>query len=290
MISKAFVGPAWMVGSGAGLTAIAVCIRMVSGHIDPIEIVFFRNFFALAFMLPMLIRSGLSMLKTDRIGLHMMRALSGLAAMSCWFTAVTMMPIAELTALSFLAPLFTTAGAALLLGESVGVRRWTATLVGFAGAMLIIRPGFQELTLGPILGLTASVIFASSMLMVKKLSDTEPPSRIVLYQNLFLMPASAIPALFVWTWPVGDAWIWLAAVGFFAVVGHITMARAFAVADASAVMPYDYSRLIFAALFGFFIFAEIPDGFTWAGSVIIFAAALYVTRREVKVNPKPENG
>ncbi len=275
----------WMVGfcaSFAGLTAI---IRHVSGELHPVEIAFFRNAFGLLFILPWLARAGLGSLRTRRLGLHALRAGTGTLAMIFLFTALAWMPLAEATALTFTAPLFATAGAALVLGERVRLRRWSATLVGFAGTLVILRPGAEAVTPAAAAALAASAFIAASMLAVKALSRTEHPNAIVLYMGLLMTPLSLVPALFVWTWPEPATWGWLALLGLVAMVGQLMMARAFAAADASAVLPFDFARLVFVALFGFALFGERPDAWTWVGAGIIVAATVYIARREARRVP-----
>ncbi len=136
-------GALWMVLSCLFFAAMSALVRHLAGELHPFELAFFRNAFGLLFILPWFWRSNLASLATTRIRLYGFRAVISTGAMLCWFTALTLMPIAEVTALSFTAPLFATVGAALFLGEVVRLRRWAATLIGFAGAMIILRPGID---------------------------------------------------------------------------------------------------------------------------------------------------
>ncbi len=291
MIPPAFRGPLWMVGAAGFITAVVVGARIVSDRIPPFEIVFFRNVFCLMFMTPALLRSGWGGLRTRRHWTHALRALTGLLAMFCWFTAVTLMPIAEVTALSFLSPIFATIGAAVFLGETVRLRRWIATLIGFAGALIVLRPGVQVIGTPSLLALGAAFFMASSMLTVKALSRTESATTILVYQMLYLVPVSAVPAAFVWVAPPVEIWPMFVGIGFVATLGQVCIVRAFAASDASAVMPFDYSRLIFAAALGFFLFSEVPDPWTWVGATVIFGAGLYIARRESeRKTPPPPHG
>jgi len=263
--------------SFAGLTTV---IREMSATMHPFELVFFRNLFGLLFILPWFWRAGIGALGTERLKLHGFRSVIGLAAMLFWFSAVSMMPVAEATALSFTSPLFATIGAALFLGETVRARRWGATLAGFIGALVIVRPDGIDIGLASSLALAASACMSMSALTVKSLSRTEKPSIIVLFMGLLMTPMSLIPALFYWSAPTAVDFLWFVAIGLFATIGQISMARAFASADVSAVLPFDFSRLIFAAALGFVFFAEVPDAWTWVGAAIIFSAALYTAHRE----------
>ncbi len=276
-------GMAWMVASCLGFALLTVLIRHVSADLHPFEIVFFRNFFGLLAMLPWVWRVGISGLRTRRLGAYGVRAVTGLIAMLCWFTAISLMPLAEATALSFTAPLFATLGAALFLGETVRLRRWTATIAGFAGAMIILRPGIEAISPAALLALAASAFMAVSVLTIKSLSRTESPNAIVLYMGLMITPLSLPPALMVWTMPALETWGWLAALGGLATLGHLALVRAFAAAEVSAVLPLDFSRLIFIALLAFVFFGERPDAWTWTGAAVIFAAVLYTAHRESRL-------
>ena len=249
----------------------------------PFQIAFLRNFFALSLMLPWLLRQGRSVLKTERLNVHLWRAAVGLCAMLSWFSAVAYLPLAEAVALNFTVPLFATAGAAVFLGEIVRARRWTATVVGFLGVLIILRPGFVEVTPLMALPVVAACFMAVSVLIVKSLSGTEQPTAIVLYMNLLLTPLSLLPAVFVWRWPsLGELGLGLF-IGICAVLAHILFTRAFARADASAIMPFDYARLPFVAAVGFLLFGELPDVWTWVGAAVIAAAAIYIAHRESRV-------
>lgn len=254
-----------------------------AGGMHPFQIAFFRNVFALAIMLPWLLHHGGVPLKTERLNMHLGRAAVGLVAMLCWFSAVAYLPLAEAVALNFTVPLFATAGAAIFLGEVVRARRWSATAVGFLGVIIILRPGLVEITPVMALPVIAAGFMACSMLFVKSLSRTEAPATVVLYMNLLLTPLSLVPALFVWRWPsLGELGLGVF-IGFCAVTAHIAFTRAFARADASALMPFDYARLPFVAGLGFLLFAEVPDAWTWVGAAVIAGAAIYIAQREARV-------
>lgn len=273
-------GPLWMTLAAFSFAALTTIVRELSGAMHPYELAFFRNLFGLMFMLPWFWRTGFGALKTSRLPLHGFRSLIGLAAMTSWFTAVSMLPLAEATALSFTAPLFATIGAALFLGETVRARRWGATLAGFIGALVIVRPDGIDIGFASTLALAASAFMAMAALTVKSLSRTESPGSIVLFMGILMTPMSLVPALYHWTTPTQTDYLWFTAIGFFAAVGQNSMARAFASTDISAVLPFDFSRLIFAAILGYFLFAEIPDIWTWSGAAIIFGATLYTAHRE----------
>ena len=276
----------YMVAAAVFFAGLSAVIRYLAQEtsLHPFEIAFFRNLFGFVFMLPWLARVGLSGLKTRRLFLYAWRSALGLSSMLCWFTALKMLPFAEAVALSFATPLFATVGAALVLHERVRARRWTATVVGFIGVLVIVRPGAVAFDLGAVLVIASTAISAGVTLIVKNLTRTEHPDAIATYMVLLMTPLSLVPALFVWDWPALSVWPWLAAMGALGSFGHMCFLRSFALAEASAVMPYDYTRLIFSAAIGYLAFAEIPDPLTWVGGGIIAAAAVYIARRESQLH------
>jgi len=278
-------GALWMIVSCAFLSLLAAIARHLAGEgLHPNLITFFRLLFALFAMLPWLAVAGSDGLKTDRWKLYLVRATVSTGAMFLWFWSISLVPIGEVTALSFLAPLFTTVGAALVLREKVRGRRWSATLIGFLGALVIIRPGVIEMSPGAWFAVGAAALIGTSLLIVKSLSRTENPNRVVFYMNLLMTPIALGPALWVWETPAATLWPWIVAMGPVAIFGHIAMVKAFAQADASAVVPFDFSRLPFAVLLGWLAFGETIDSWTWAGATIIFASSLYIAHREAQLN------
>lgn len=276
-------GALFMTLAAFGFSWMNIAIRIVSEELEPLQIAFFRNLFALAFMLPWLAGAGLSALKTEHLARHFWRAVIGMFAMACWFYSIALLPLAEAVALNFTVPLFATLGAALILGEVVRARRWSATIVGFLGVLIILRPGFTELTPAMALPVVAAFFMAASVLIVKTLSRSESPQLVVFYMNLFLTPLSLVPALFVWRWPSWSALGLLVAVGLLAALAHLALTRSYQKADASAVIPFDYARLPFVALLAFFLFGELPDIWTWVGAAVITGSAIYIARREAQV-------
>jgi drug/metabolite transporter (DMT)-like permease len=196
----------WMLNSGFFFSCLNAEIRYLSDFLHPFEIAFFRSLFGLSFMLPWLIRTGMDGLRTSRLKLYTFRTTLGLISMLCWFTALSLLPLGQAVALSFTAPLFATVGAALFLHETVRGRRWTATIIGFVGVLIIARPEAVGLSLGVVLAIGSSVLNAAVTLIVKRLSRTESSSAIVTYMVLLMTPMSLVPALFVWQWPAWSVW------------------------------------------------------------------------------------
>lgn len=276
-------GILWMIAATVVLSVMVILVRTATQAMHPFEAAFLRNLFGFAFMLPWLARTGLGGMRTQKLRLHMTRAATGLFAMLCWFSALALMPLAEAVALGFTTPLFATIGAALFLGEIVRRRRWSATIVGFVGVIVILRPGADMITAPAVIVLLSAAAAAGSALQVKILARTESSSAIVTYMTLFMTPMSLLPALFVWTWPSWEMWALMAAIGALGTVGHLCFARALAVAETSAVVPFEYIRLPLVAAAGYFLFGETVDAWTWAGATIIIVSTVYIARREAIV-------
>lgn len=276
-------GSLWMVLATTHLGIMNVIVRYVSQELHPFEIAFFRNVGQLVFMLPWLMHVGFAALKTGRIGMQVARAAAGLASMLLWFSALALMPVAEATALSFMGPIFATIGAWLVLKEKVRLRRWTACLIGFAGAIVILRPGAGQFTGPAMLALGTACMFAVSSLTLRSVSITESPNATAFYTALFMTPASLLPAAFVWQRPSAFMLLWLVVLGFTAMIAHLFLNRAYHAAEASAIAPFDFFRLPAAGTLAYFAFGEAPDVWTCIGAAVIFSSTMYIARREAKL-------
>jgi drug/metabolite transporter (DMT)-like permease len=262
---------------------MSVLIRQATLELHTFEVVFFRNSFALLIMLPWLTRHGIGALRTERLGLYLLRAGIGIVGMTASFWALTLIPLAQATALSFTAPLFATAGAALVLGELVRIRRWSAVIVGFVGTLVVIRPGLESLSPGALLSLAGALHIAVSTLIVKSLTRTERAETVVVYMVLLQSPLALLPALFVWQMPSAAGFLWLFLLAATGTLGHICFTRAYALAEVTQLQPLEFIRLPLVALFGFLFFAQVPTLWTWVGGAIIFAATAYITHREARL-------
>lgn len=275
-------GAGWMLVSCALLAGVAALGRYAAtSDVHPLQVVFLRLLFAVLVMLPVLGMRGLAFLRTGQIRLYFLRAGVGMAAMTSWFTALAYLPIGKLTAISFLTPLFATAAAVLVFRERVGLQRVAATALGFAGALVILRPGIVQLGPGVVFALAAAMAMALSMMLIKSLTVRDDPTKIVFLSAALMTPMAAGPAIAVWTWPPFEVWPYLLALGPVATLGHITLTRAFAAADASFIAGFDFARLPFAVLYGWLAFGEVIDIWTWIGAAVIFAAGIYASRAEV---------
>ena len=258
-------------------------IRYLSDAIHPFEIAFFRSLFALVVVMPWFYREGFALLRTRHIGLHGLRAVLNVFAMLSFFYALSITPLSEVTALGFTAPIFTTLLAALLLGEAVRLRRWSAIVVGFVGTLIILRPGFAEIGTGQLLVLFSSMVWACALLVIKTLGRTDSSATIIAYMALLMMPLTLVSAAFVWQWPDGVQLLWLILVGVLGGAGQLCMTEALRQADTAVVMPIDFCKLLWVAVIAYLAFGEVPDRYTWLGGAVIFASAMYIAYRERQV-------
>ncbi len=278
--NAALNGALLMIGAAICFAAMAVLIRYVTCDIHPFEASFFRNLFGLLPMVPWLLSNGTDGLKTERFKLHLLRGALGFGAMSCLFTALALSPAAQVIAINFTLPILTTVLAAIIVRETVRARRWSAVVIGFVGAMIIIRPFGQEFETGAILALCATLFMACAMTTVKMLSRTESANAIVTWMGLTMTPLSLPPALIYWQTP--DLWqlFILLLIAVTGTAGQQLLVRAYRTADQSYVMIFDFLRLPFVAAMAFVMFGEVVDFWTWTGAALIIGSALYIARRE----------
>jgi drug/metabolite transporter (DMT)-like permease len=255
-------------------------IRHASAEVHPFEIAFFRNLFGFFVVAPWFIRYGFDPLRTSNIRLHLARGVLNIVSMLAFFYALSITPLADVAALTFAAPIFATVLATFIYGEVASAGRWLAILLGFGGTLVILRPGYEEVGLGPILAVSAALTWAVALMVIKKLARTESSVTITSYMMVMLVPMSLVPAAFVWQWPVGTQWIWLVATGLFGTCGHLAMNQALKEAETHVVMPIDFVRLIWIALIGFAFFGELPTVFTWIGGAMICASGIYIAYGE----------
>jgi drug/metabolite transporter (DMT)-like permease len=201
-------------------------------------------------------------------------------AMLSFFTAVTMTPLSTVAALGFTAPLFAALLAIPLLGERPGWRRWVGLLVGFIGALIIVRPGVADVSFGALLVLMSSCAWAGALIVIKILARTDTSLAITVYAGLFLTPITGIAASFFWTTPAGGTWLLLIGIGLFGSLTQWAIAQAFHEADATLVLPFDFTKLLWASAIGYLFFGEVPDPLTLVGGGIILGSVTYVAYRE----------
>jgi drug/metabolite transporter (DMT)-like permease len=263
--------------------AMHTAIRHTTQHVPAAEVAFFRNVFGLVVVLPLLVRHGLGVFYTRKLGLHLLRSVLNVFSMLAFFTGLSLTPIARATALSFTAPLFSALLSALLLREVFRWRRWTAIVCGFLGTLVILRPGIQALDLGALLIIGSSLLWGLAIIDIKILGRTESTLTITAYVTVLMIPLTLVPAIVVWETPPIGMWGWLIFIGVIGTLGQIAVTDALKLADMTVLMPLDFLKLVWATFFGIVLFAEVPDALTWVGAAIVFASSFYIAWRESKV-------
>lgn len=285
-LSPFFKGVLCMLASGISMTMMQALIRKMSQEIHPFELVFFRNLFALLILSPVFLRHGFGIMRTTHLRHHLTRGVFQVGSMTLFFLGISMTPLAEVSALNFIVPIIVTILAGFTLGEKVGMNRWLAVAGGFIGAMIVIRPGFTDVGWGPIYVLTSTLFWAGAVITIKVLSRTESSVTATLYLSIIVLPFAFVPALFVWQWLTLDQLITVFFLAMFGTIGHLFFAQALKYADATAMMPVEFTRLIWASVVGYLMFTEMPGVWAWIGGAVIFASSFYITYTESR-KPKP---
>lgn len=265
------------------MTAMHGSVAMLAQELHPFEVAFFRNLFGFVALMPALVRSRFNAFRTTKLHLHTLRGLINSCSMLLFFTGLSMTPLAEATALTYTAPLWITIGVAVFLGETIRIRRISALIVGFCGMLIVLRPGFDSIGIGPLCVLASSLLWAIAVVDIKVLTRTDSSLTIATYMLVFLTPITFLAALFHWTTPSLVQLAWLFLIGVLGSTGQILFTEAFRNADVSVLMPFDFTKLIFASILGYLAFGQVPDVWTWLGGTIIFASACYIGIREHKL-------
>ena len=273
-------GALWLVSGGFIFTSTSAMIRLLSTEIESVQTAFFRAALSVILLLPMIATGRVKPWYSKRIVGHFWRTAMGTGSMVLGFYAVSMLPLADATAIAFSQPLFSVVVAALVLGEKVRWRRWSATVIGFAGVLVMVRPGEGSLQLGALVALANAAAVSLSILLVRRLSDSETPLMILTQFAIFSTILLTVPAILVWRWP--DFWGWVLAIGIAlsATVGQYFWVQAFKSGEMSAVAPFEYMRLPFAVFVGWLIWGEMPVIWTYVGASIVIGSALYIAHRE----------
>jgi len=272
-------GVLWMIAAMVTLTVMFAILKQVTLTLPVMVAALFRTVASFAFLLPWLMRGGPSLIKTERLGGHFLRSFFGITSFVCFTYAITHLFLADVVLLSFTMPFWTILIMALLGREQIRIRRLAATMVGFLGVLLILRPqsGIEP---AAVLAVVGALLASLAMIQMKDLTSTEPPTRIVFYFFLFgsllLLPG----AMWQWRTPNQAEFLWLLGTGVAGALGQSFLARAYEAAEVGVVAPLDFIRLPVAAVIGFFAFAELPDIWTWVGTAVIFSSILYITYRE----------
>ncbi|HEY5794546.1 MAG TPA: DMT family transporter [Bosea sp. (in: a-proteobacteria)] len=261
-------------------------IKHVGGAIPLVQILLIRQVIMSVIIIAFAGGSLRLMLRTRRPGLQVVRGALTLIAMLCGFTAVIRIPLAEATAIGFSQVLFVTVAAVIVLKEEVDARRWAATIIGFIGVLVMLRPTNEGLDAFALLAVAGAVFNAGITVSVRMLAATERTDTILIWQGIVLIAALALPAWLWWVPPNAGQWFWLIVLSLFGTAGQWLITRAYQVGEAAALAPLDFSRLILASLTGFVFFAEIPALSTWIGAAIVIGATLYTIRKNARPFPR----
>ena len=288
IFTSAVLAVFFMIFSGLFATSMHCLIRFATEENHPFEVAFFRTIFVLIIFLPIVAKNGFNSLKPNNIKLQTYRAIVGSVAMLCMFYGLSITELAKATALMFTVPIFATILAIIFLKEIVGIRRWSAMFVGFIGALIVLRPDVQ-LGLGPLLILCGSLLWSSSVLMAKKLTQTDNTMTITFWQAAGLIPATFILATQVWEWPTMNQLFMFLLIAIAGTMTHWFLNEALKRAEISALLPLDYLRLIWSVSLGFIFFDELPHAGLWFGAALILGASTYIGIRQSKKKKKELN-
>lgn len=287
MLSPNMVGVLWMLMAVTTLTGMFAVAKHLMQTLPVLEVGAFRMVMSLAFFIPWLMHNGLSALHSERHFAHFWRAVFGATSLFCAVYAVHYLRLADATVLTFTIPLWSIILAAVIIKERIRARRVIATIVGFSGVILVVQPqaGLEPAAL---IALLAAVLASAAITTMKTLTRTEPSNRIVFFFLFYGSLILGIPALFIFEMPSLVEWGWLLLLGLFGSSGQYFLTRAYAAGEMTIIAPFDFTRVIIAAIIGFFIFGEIPDIWGFTGSAVIISSCAYIVHREATLKKRRE--
>lgn len=274
-------GVFWLLMYTVSFAGADVLAKTMGLQINLLVILFLRYFISLFFIVPVVLYLGVGVLKTERPGVHALRATISVTAQLLVYYALINMYVADVTAIGFTRPLFVTFLAVWFLSETVGWRRWVATGIGFAGVFIMVGPAASEVNYAAAgAALLGTLMFGVAMVMVRRFAPTEPPIRFVFYYHLGGAVLALGPAIYFWETPTLVEFGFIVAIALTSTIAMTCGIRAYSVGEVSIVGPVEYVRLLFAAVLGYVVFAETPGMNTWVGATVIIAATLYIARYE----------
>jgi drug/metabolite transporter (DMT)-like permease len=281
------VGVLFKLSSVVLLSCLAACVKYLGDGVPTGQIIFVRGVISMAVLGFIAWQfHGFRVLRTERLGSHALRSLAGTASMFCWFIALTMIPLADFTAISFTAPMFLTILAMLLLGERIHAYRWSALGIGFVGVVVTIGPHLTlgGSSLGVLVALGAAVFSALAITTLRSMSGAggEHPLAITFYFSLTTVICSALTAFGGWPMPTAEQWFFIVLSAVFGVFGQLLMTTSYRYAEASTLAPLDYTNLLFAVALGYYFFAEVPHWSMWIGAPLVIVAGLIILWREYR--------
>ena len=256
--------------------------KYLSTDLPVLQITWARYFFTVAFTLPiMFLFYNKQLVWTDKPKLQFVRGMILLCANICFFYAISVISLAKALTLAFIAPLIVTAFSPMLLGEKVGLRRWTAVIIGFIGSLVVIRPGFVELNLASFAALGTGVMYGFYLIITRKLSTSDNPLLTLLLTGLVGAVIISCVVPFIWVKPNFYQWSMMAGIGVFACIGHLFLILSLKYADASKLAPFSYFEIVTNIIIGYYFFNNFPDNWTFLGLFIIVLSGFYISRREI---------
>lgn len=280
--SAAVRGAFWMLASVLCLVGMTIGARELSATMSSVEILSFRAIVGVVVMFPLLLRTGWPAFRTHQFRWHAGRSVLQFAAQFAWVFGIGILPLAEITALEFTIPLWAAPIAIVFLGERMGIHKWIAAFLGFAGILVILRPGFAVVSPAALVVLAGCLAFAATGVLMKHLARTDDPKLIVFYVNMIQLPMGLIPAAFVWVTPGWGDMPWVLLWGVGGLAATYAMAKAMQLADATLILPIDFVRLPFAAFLGYLLYSEELVVWTAVGALTIFGANYYSVTREAR--------
>jgi drug/metabolite transporter (DMT)-like permease len=281
------VGIFWMLVTGFFFVAVTALVKWMGPTMPPAQSAFLRYLLGMVFLIPMIKDLRSATVTPRQWKLFGLRGFFHSFGVMLWFFAMTRIPIAEVTAMNYLAPVYVSIGAAIFLGEKLALRRIMAVVIALIGAAIILRPGFREVHPGHLAMLVAAVVFAGSYLLAKVMADEVKPTVVLAMLSLFVTLGLAPFALMNWVAPSWSDLGILLAVAMFAQAGHYTMTLAFAAAPVTVTQPITFLQLVWATLLGLIVFAEPVDIWVVMGGVLILASVTFITWREAVLKRAP---
>ncbi len=273
-VSPVLRAAAWMMVVLFSLVMLAVSAREMSAEMSTIQILFLRSVVSLALIMLFVSRLDLKQLRTRQPGLHFSRNLAHLVAQYAWIYGIASISLAQVIALEFTTPIWTTIIAIIILGETLNRYRVMSLILGMAGVLLIVRPGVAEIHPATLVVLFSAICFALAHIQTKQLVVNDSPVCVIFYMTLIHLLLSIVPALWDWQWPSAAMWPWVCTMAVVSITAHFSMAKAFALADAMVVVPMDFLRLPLAATVGFLVYGESMEFLVLVGAAMMFSGNL----------------
>lgn len=273
-------GAVTLLVAAAGFSVMALLIKLAGSRLHVTQVILIRQIIIVLIMTPQLSKNFPQSVKTTQPLMHLLRISAALIAMLCGFTAVINMPLADATAIGFAKSLFVTIFAIVLLKESVGIRRWSATLVGFAGVLLMLQPGASGFNIYGIYAAVGAMAAGLVMVLLRIMARKDPPSTLLIYQGVGVAIILATPAIVNWQQPTAVEWLLLLGIGITGYLSQLCNIYAYKYGEASLLAPLEYTRILYATLIGLVVFGDLPGLSTVAGATIVVIASAYTIHRE----------